>query len=652
MKTYSFDIFDTCMTRTCGKPDNIFRLLAEDVVRDRDESLLCAFVMERKKAEKSAMLYLKKEAVTLNEIYGMFDLAPFTDMSKERVREIEIALELRSFAPIEETIRKINTLRSKGHILFISDMYLPDEVIREGLIKLKIMREGDPLYVSGSVGLSKHTGRLFEYVREKEGIRKGSWTHYGDNIHSDYFMPKKKGIKARWIHTDYSEYEEIIENEKKFFTSPLAVSIFAGLMRTARMEGGNEDGGFVADIMAPLIVPFVDALLKDAVVRRIRRLYFASRDAYVMYLVARELLPSYNGLEIRYLHISTKSVYPASVRKADKAELSRLLRYIGRFSPSKIMRMFDCPGEEMQDMARMFDLDKELRYGSLQADLFIEKLLEGRKQDIMRARCAAKRELLLGYLRQEGFIGDDYAPVGLVDVGWRCTTQESLRKITDAPVRYYYWGVSSRRVGIGQSGPFTSFFYAENFDKQVYRNMTFIELYICRNTEGSTLGYERTDSGIVPVLERHVPGLMDDEILRNYASVLSFARRYRQYACLGVHASALFRQCSLRIMDRFTRYPDKSMAVFLSGRLRWGHYLGKKIPVIIKLYPWTAFYIAFFYCLRNVSDHVYKYRMMWFEASLVYTYGVFGKRLIQYKERLLTSKRLKFLAGRLIHKNL
>ena len=49
---YSFDVFDTCIVRSCGKPDNIFRLLAEEVVQDKDESRLRAFVIERKNAEK------------------------------------------------------------------------------------------------------------------------------------------------------------------------------------------------------------------------------------------------------------------------------------------------------------------------------------------------------------------------------------------------------------------------------------------------------------------------------------------------------------------------------------------------------------------------------------------------------------------------
>ena len=36
------------------------------------------------------------------------------------------------------------------------------------------------------------------------------------------------------------------------------------------------------------------------------------------------------------------------------------------------------------------------------------------------------------------------------------------------------------------------------------------------------------------------------------------------------------------------------------------------------------------------------------EASLVYTYGTFGKWLIWYRDRLLASKFLRYTAGRLL----
>lgn len=634
---YSFDVFDTCIARSCGKPENIFRLLAEEVVRDKDESLLRAFVKARRDAEKSVMSTLGKEAVTLDEIYAAFDLALFTDMDKPQVKELEIAWELRSFVPIKSVMEKINSLRVRGRIFFISDMYLPSEVIRQGLTSLGIMREGDRLYVSGEVGLSKRSGRLFDYVARVEGIKKSCWTHYGDNLRSDYFMPGRKGIKAKLIRNGYSAYEALVENEARFFPSALAASVFAGLMRSIRLNEHGDDGGFVADIMAPLFVPFVDALLKDAVVKHIRRLYFASRDAYIMYLVAKELLPLYKDLEVRYLHISTKSVYPASVVNADKEELLFLLEHISFFYPRKIMEMLGFTDEEMPDMGDCLDIDQELLFkpNRAEVDLFIEKLLECDNREKLKARCASKRELLMDYLRQEGFYGENNPIVGLVDVGWSCTCQVILRKIITSPVIYYYWGVSKTRFDFGKTKKFTAFFYQDDFDT-IYRNSKFIEHYICRNTEGTTLGYRKAAGTVVPILSERTNASRDCEIEENREIVLHFAQRFQQYPILCKYSQEIFHSLFLRVLYDFMRCPNRSISVFLAGKIYWKQFYGSPIPVIIKLYPWVAAYIALSYFLKNRYDNVYKYRFLWLEASLIYTYGsVFGKWLARWAYKMV-----------------
>lgn len=644
MRSYTFDVFDTCISRTCGKPENIFRLLAEEIVRDKDESMLRAFVRERKLAEKKAMKSFGKEAVTIDEIYDVFNLVLFSDLPKGKIKEREIALEIQSYRPIKSTLDRINELRGKGRIAFISDMYLPDEVIRKALLSFGIMQEGDSLYVSGSVGLSKHTGRLFNHVAEVEGFSKKKWTHHGDNLLSDYFMPKRKGIKAKLIKTDYSEYEAIIHEEAKYFSSPFAASVFAGLMRASRLEGDGKDGGFKADIMAPLIVPFVDALLKDASAKHIKRLYFASRDTYIMYLVAKELSKKYSSVEVRYLHISTKVAYSSSIYKAEKAEIMHILQYAGHFLPGKIMQMFGCTDDEIKEMAKRFDINSELSPKSPGTVEFVEKLLEGDGRIKLQDRCAAKRELFMAYLKQEGFSRDSQGAIGLVDVGWRCTTQEMLQRLVDAPITYYYWGVSDQRISFKHSGLFSTFFYAEDFGKRVFRNKLFIEFYICRTTEGSTLGYKTTAQGIEPVLAAHKSDSMNEEIINNHKFVVNFARKYLQYTCLTTHSEEIHRSLFLRIMNRFTLCPNKEIIGFLHKKIFWRTFYNRNTPFIIKLYPWTIAYIILFYPLRNRFSNILKYRMIWLEGCFIYTYGAFGKWLIWSMERLLASKRLRFLA--------
>lgn len=649
MKIYSFDVFDTCMTRTCGKPDNVFYLLALDVLREKEECLLRAFVIKRKEAEKKAMGNLNKEAVTLDEIYDFFDLVFFTDKTVEQVKNREIELELQSYVPIKDTVRRIDVLRCKGKILFISDMYLPYDVIYKALDDLGILKSEDSLYISGCVGLSKYSGKLFDYIAEKERIKKADWTHYGDNFHSDFLIPKEKGIKSIRINTNCSEYEASLEKESIFSSFPLTTSIFSGLMRASRLTNHtNNDGGFIANIMAPLLIPFVVSLLQDAVSKKVKRLYFASRDTYGMYLIAKEFSSFYKDVEVYYLHISTKVIYPTLIRIASKDEILYILNHIGRFFPRRILQLFAYNDDEIDEINRFLDIDKELSIKDDKVNIFVEKLLEGDNTEKLRNRCAEKRYLLIDYLFQQGFCGDDNSLVGLVDIGWRCTCQEILRKLIESPIIFYYWGVYPSRLDINKTGLFTAFSYWEDF-KELQRGNKYIEFYICRNQEGSTLGYKHEGDLIIPVLSDISDTKIAEDIRVNNELLLKVSHWYQQYPCLLENAGFIFKNLSLKVMAQFTQYPDKAVTAFLSKKMFWEHF-GLSLPIIIKLYPWTIVYLAVLYSLKSINKKIYIYRNVWLDASLIYTYGLFGECLVYYKQKIFSSTRLKNGIKRMLYK--
>lgn len=641
LSVYSFDIFDTCITRISGKPDNIFYLLAMEVLCEKEESLIRAFVIERKAAEKRAMKSLNKEAVTLDNIYAFFNLSFFTEKTVEQVKKREMELEVQSYVPIRDTIKKIETLREKGRIIFISDMYLPYELIYDVLSNYGILKSGDVLYISGCVGLSKHSGKLFDYVGKKEHIKTNRWIHYGDNFHSDYLVPKTKGIKARKIDTNNSVYEAFLEKESRFTSFPLTTSVFSGLIRAARLNNCTDDGGFVSNIMVPLQIPFVVSLLKDAVSKKVKRLYFASRDMYGMYLIAKEFSAFYKDVEIHYLHISTKVVYPTLIHAASKEEILYILNYIGRFLPRKVLKLFSYADDEILRIGHFLDVDKELSVKDISINLFIEKMLEGDNAEKLKNRCAEKRKLFKEYLCQQGFCSDDNALVGLVDIGWRCTCQEMIRQIIDSPVVFYYWGVSPGRSDISKTGAFTAFSYWEDF-KELYRSNKYIEFYICRNPEGSTLEYKQESGYIAPVFSNEVEDdCIIEEVRINNEILLKTSRWYKQYPYLLEYSDYIFKNLSLSIIIQFTQCPNKKMVRFLSKKLFWETSFGNSIPVIIKLYPWTAVYLAILYSLKSFNKKIYAYRNVWLDASLIYTYGSLGKQFVLCKQKVMSSMRLK-----------
>ena len=76
MKLASFDIFDTALIRRCGKPENIFYLMAErlypnDITKQQD------FVEWRKRCPGELQRQIKGREVMLEEIYERLQITDY-----------------------------------------------------------------------------------------------------------------------------------------------------------------------------------------------------------------------------------------------------------------------------------------------------------------------------------------------------------------------------------------------------------------------------------------------------------------------------------------------------------------------------------------------------------------------------------------------
>ena len=130
-KTYSFDIFDTCLVRKCGCPDNLFRLWADRALGEVDLSYLKELVNSRLNAEKMARKELGKEDVTLDDIYRHLCLESFPNLTIPILKQLELDVESENLSPVRHVLDLIRDYRKKsGRILFISDMYLPSDFLR------------------------------------------------------------------------------------------------------------------------------------------------------------------------------------------------------------------------------------------------------------------------------------------------------------------------------------------------------------------------------------------------------------------------------------------------------------------------------------------------------------------------------------------
>ena len=203
IKIFSFDIFDTTVTRYVANPKDIFLIMQKKLQEcgtDFPDKLLQHFASLRVKAEFNARLkaYTQKDTeISIGNIYENIRKKFQLDQRQvTQLIEIECDLEYQSIYPIAWTLTEINSLRKENkRIIFTSDMYLPLELIKKILLKVGAYHENqDRVYLSSSIGHKKFDGALFRYILDQEKCKPEEICHFGDDIQSDIFVPHKLGI--------------------------------------------------------------------------------------------------------------------------------------------------------------------------------------------------------------------------------------------------------------------------------------------------------------------------------------------------------------------------------------------------------------------------------------------------------------------------
>lgn len=212
----SVDIFDTLLLRTTmpervkfGKfarqKAKLFRHMESgNSISPRALHLLRAYAARI--AYRNRSLVKGAREATLDEIYKIMlsYIAVNLKMSAEDVeslhqqfRQIEMAAELADLS-INNDLKTIlvNAANAGKKVVAISDMYLSYDDVKSLLIEKGAWDLFDHLYVSSQFGYGKASGFLFDEVLSRHGLSSYQVAHIGDNWHSDYFMPKGRGIFA------------------------------------------------------------------------------------------------------------------------------------------------------------------------------------------------------------------------------------------------------------------------------------------------------------------------------------------------------------------------------------------------------------------------------------------------------------------------
>lgn len=155
---YSFDIFDTLITRTTANPWGIFALIKDRLRIENEGNQLEEYVIDNffelrihsEELSRKAGSFQKKEEVTLYDIYTAMAVCGCLDEDQIKyLCELETETEIANVVGIEENIQRLKRLLEQGErVILVSDMYLPTDTIRRMLLQTDEVFREIPIYVS------------------------------------------------------------------------------------------------------------------------------------------------------------------------------------------------------------------------------------------------------------------------------------------------------------------------------------------------------------------------------------------------------------------------------------------------------------------------------------------------------------------------
>lgn len=414
----SFDIFDTLLKRNVNSPTDVFKYIEKKHKK-------IGFCEERINAEKMARIKKNGIEVTLAEIYAEM---PYNFMNEELEAEGELLIANDLILSIYKY-----ALKSK-RVIITSDMYLPEKFIYQ-ILEREGINGYERLYLSSSLGKTKHSGDLFDLIISELG-KENRLIHIGDSYRSDYEIPKKHGIDAIHIPT------KVKKNTFKLKQIGIEENIINSFLNNTSTIGESKYYRFGYEKFGMFLWGYSRWLHKSVIDSGIKDVYFFSRDGFILKKAFDAL---YDDVHTHYLEVSRRSLRVPILWMNYK-----LSHVINMISPSKLVSLstiFDGVGLDINNYRPLikkygFTVDSCFDRKKLLDDKNLSDLYAELGDDI---KAVSKKEyaLLVKYIEQNHLSGK----FAIVDIGWSGGMQRYLIEILnkleiDTNIKGYYIGVA------------------------------------------------------------------------------------------------------------------------------------------------------------------------------------------------------------------
>lgn len=413
MSLISLDVFDTAIFRGVYRPTDIFRIVESEVGKD--------FYNLRVRAQDKAK--------RISIYYNVFDIYKY--IPQFSVKE-EIKAEYANCRPNPYILNMYN--KGKDDFIFISDMYLPEKVIK-GMLE-RCGYKNPRVFVSCDYKACKGDGRLFKVVEQKIGRKIDK--HIGDNYNCDILGAKKGGIAQ-------TEYIGPPIYEKAVITPVLKDVRLRKLLIDEELSNAPvaEKIGYQ---FAPLALAFTQWVLDEA--KNNQTIFFNARDSYIFYIIARWIIKT--DKKIKYSRFSRKSCVLADLLTnfiIKHPNNTKALHFLVLQRVSTLRDFFQNLGINGD-----IKVPKTLKENQITLDTVIE--LNPRKQRILEQaaieaqnaiyeKARESRRNFLQYVKNLGMRNGDI----FVDIGHAGTMQGIIKRVSKVDLKGRYVNTFSGGLG-------------------------------------------------------------------------------------------------------------------------------------------------------------------------------------------------------------
>lgn len=510
---YSYDIFDTLITREVATPKGVFclmqeALINEDCYAEISSDIKRDFMDLRIHAEEIARYCVQKngiEDIVFDDIYKYMSMRG--GLSKENceiLKQLEIEVEYDVSVGIKDNIEEVKRHIAEGNkVILISDMYLPKNIIREMLVKADDIFQNIPLYVSSEYGKIKFSGNLYRLIASKENINFNEWIHRGDNPRGDVKGAEKVGIRAN--HFKFPGLTDLESELIKKYENDSRWQKLIGTSRNARLTNSKSIPFAIGtSIGAPILTAYVEWILDICKKENIRHLYFIARDGYITKKIA-DIIIFKKRLEITtsYIYGSRKAWRMPSFSK-NNDNIRELLAWSHINRINSIEKLADVFQISSNDILRFLSSDIST-VGEFSSSIrnYVIDIIDTREfKDFLIEKNRDFRKIAVEYLKAN--INTRCGKFAFVELAGSGYTQVCLSKLMQdfycEPIHSFYFKVDQLLEDENCK------FYVY-FPSRLKQNILIEAL--CHAPHGQTIGYDKDT--LNPILESY-----EDDALINH----------------------------------------------------------------------------------------------------------------------------------------